>query len=146
MTEPRPGRRQGQDGARVAADRVMESRKVIDKQTAPPGHSLAEHFLNVQGHVYLSTTVRGDPKSFPSRMAVSVEPLCCGADVYKCFSSLREAGRPSLVGPVDFSASSLPTPGALLLALRPHTLQPSLAFLPLLQLSSAWGAQFLFSR
>ena len=52
VTEARPAGCQGQDVGRVAADRVMESRKVTNKQTAPPGHSFAECFLNVQGLVY----------------------------------------------------------------------------------------------
>ena len=49
----------------MAPDRVMESREVTNKQTAPPEHSLAEHFLNVQGHVYFLMTVQSRPKVFP---------------------------------------------------------------------------------
>ena len=103
VTEARPAGCQGQDGGRVAADRVMESRKVTNKQTAPPGHSFAECFLNVQGLVYFSTTVQSRPHVFSFRMAVLMEPRCCGsgwlrADVYKCLSPLTEAGRPSWGG------------------------------------------------
>ena len=103
VMEARPAGCQGQDGGRVAADRVMESRKVTNKQTALPGHSLAERFLNVQGHVYFSTTIQSRPQVFSFRMAVLMEPWCCGsglfrADVYKCLSSLTEAGRPSWGG------------------------------------------------
>lgn len=77
----RAGRGQAGPGVRSAggqggADRVMKSRKVTNKQTAPPGHGLSRRFLDVQGHVYFPECPEPilDGHGPPFHSAVSMEP------------------------------------------------------------------------
>lgn len=108
---PRPGLAgcPGQEGGRVAPDRVMESREVTNKQTARLNtDSRSISWMSRDLFIFWRLS-RADPRSFPSRVAVWTEPWCCGsgslrADVYKCLSSLTGAGSPPRVGPVYFSA------------------------------------------